>query len=110
MVKYCFISPTTSYIFELEPTMIKASTCTAVNTLRARSTKSVGCASDRVSTAAKCLWKSREASLKPSTAPLRVETFWRLHAHLIALRHGRVHASNTDITEQDGEVFRQSHG
>ena len=42
MVKYCCISPTTSHSCELEPTTIKSSTCTA------RSTKSVGCASDRV--------------------------------------------------------------
>ena len=123
MVKYCFISPTTSHSCELEPTMIKSSTCTAMNTLRARSTKSVGCASDRVkpsrdvSTAAKCSWKSREASLKPFKSSLEtpnriivlVETLRRFHAHRVALRHGRVHESNTNITEQSGEVFRQSH-
>ena len=45
--------------------MIKPSTCTALYTLRARSTTSVGCVSDRarpsldVSTSAKCSWKSR---------------------------------------------------
>ena len=74
MVEYCFISPTTSYSYELEPAMIESSTCTAMNTSRARSTKSVGCASDRakpsreVSPSAKCSWKSREASLKPFKA------------------------------------------
>ena len=43
---------------ELEPTTIQSLTCTAMNTLRARSTKSVRCAS---------AWKSRDASLKPFT-------------------------------------------
>ena len=46
-------------------------------------------------------------------APYRVivlvETLRRLHAHRIALRHGRVRESNTSVTEQDAEVFRQSH-
>ena len=76
---------------------------------RAKSTERVGCASDRVkprrdvSTAAKCSWKSPEATLKPFKArfetPNRVivlvETFKRLHVHRIALWHGRVHESNT---------------
>ena len=50
--------------------MIKSTTCTATNTLRARSVKSVGCASDSVktsrdvSTSAKCSWKCRDASLR----------------------------------------------
>ena len=80
MVKYCFISPTTSDSCQLEPTMIKSSTRTAMNTLRARSTKRVGCASDRVkpsldvSTAAKCSWNIREASLKPLKARLKHQT------------------------------------
>ena len=86
MVKHCFISPTTSHSCELEPTMIRSSTCTAMNTLRTRSTKSVGCAAGRakpsrdVSTSAKCSWKSRDASFKPfetlsrhRTVPLRSE-------------------------------------
>ena len=116
MVKYCFISPTTSYSCELEPTMIKSSTCTAMNTLRARSTKRVGCASDRVtpsrdvSTAAKCSWITVQSSLEtPNRVFVLVETFRRLHVHRIALRHGRVHESDTNVTEQNGEVFRQSH-
>ena len=123
-VKYCFISPTTSYSCELEPTTNKSSTCTAMNTLRARSTKRVSCASDRVkpsrdvSTAAKCSWKSRSRSVPqtvqssletPNRVIVLVETFRRLHVHQIALRHGRVHEGNTDVTEQNGEVFRQSH-
>ena len=69
MVKHCCISLTTSCWCELELATIKWSTCMEMNTLRARSTKSVGCASERVRpsrdvrTSAK-LWKSRDASLK----------------------------------------------
>ena len=55
MVKYCFDSPTTSYSCELEPTMMKPSTCTAMNTLRARS--------------ARYSWKSRDASLSDRSVP-----------------------------------------
>ena len=71
MVKHCSISLATSFSCELEGTTIKSSTCTEVNTLRAWSTKSVGCASDRVkpgrnvSTSAKRSWKSRDTSLNP---------------------------------------------
>ena len=45
----------------------------------------------------------------PNRVIVLVETLRKLHVHLLALRRGRVHESNTNITEQNGEVFRQSH-
>ena len=74
MVKHFFVPLPTSFSCEPEPTTIKPSTCTTMNTLRAWSTKSAGCASERakpsrdVSTSAKCSWVSRDAFLNPFNA------------------------------------------
>ena len=76
----------------------------------------LGCASDRVkpsrdvSTAAKCSWKSREASLKPFKARLvLVETFKKLHVHRIALRHGRVHVRGRLVTKGPDSSLGEVH-
>ena len=45
----------------------------------------------------------------PNRVIVLVETLRRLHVHRIALRHGRVPETNTGVTEQNGEVLRQSH-
>ena len=55
MVKHCFISLTTSSRCALEPTTTQSSTCTTMNTLRARSTRSDVCASE-------CAKPSRDVS------------------------------------------------
>ena len=92
--------------------MIKSSTCTAMNTLHARSTRSVGCAYDRVnpsrvvSTSAKVFMEESRCVSQTVQSPLQtpdyiivhVETLMRLYVHVIALRHGRVHEGNTDVT------------
>ena len=43
----------------------------------------------------------------PDMVTVLVEILGRLYVHRTALKHGCVHESNTDITEQNGEVFRQ---
>ena len=43
----------------------------------------------------------------PNRVIVLVETIRSVHR--IGLRHGRVHESNTNVTGQNGEVFRQSH-
>ena len=105
------ISPTTSYSCELEPTMIKSSTCT---TLRAKvheerwlfvgtcETKP-GCehVSDVFMEESRSVPQTIQSSLEsPNRVIVLVETFRRLHVHQIALRHERVHESNTNVTEQ----------
>ena len=111
MVKHVFISLGMSCSCELKPTMIRSPMFTAMNTLRARSTKSVGCASERAkpisdgSTPAECSWKSRDAFFNPFSAFVRhhtmslfVKSFRWFHVHWFAIKQGRGHDSGADVT------------